>query len=423
MSDQIHFAIDGNEANVKQRVGSNVYAFHILQHLAAQIKADKNLKATVLLAADPIADLPQPDESWSYQVITPVPFWTQLALPLFLYQHRQQLDLLFTPGHYAPRFCPLPYVSSVMDLAFLHYPQQFKLDDRLKLKLWTNYSVRHAEKIVTISQFSQQEIKHHYQRSEQDILVAYPDVSLPAAEHKLSAAEPRESQEKSRVANHSQTRDSNQNHHQASPTLSKPAQQFFDKFNLSDDYFLFIGTLQPRKNLIKLIQAYQLFYQEARADTKNKSSSLPLLVIAGKIGWLARPILEKAQQSPLKNKIIFTNFVPDKIKPDLYQQALATVLVGLYEGFGIPPLESMHYNTIPIVSRTSSLPEVVGQAGLLVNPHQPASIAQALKQVWHMPDSKKRHYQNLMQQQIQKFSWQDGADKILKLLIKTARSN
>lgn len=391
---QINLAIDGNEANVPNRVGSNVYAFQIIKHLAPLIQADKDIKASVLLSNPALADLPAETPDWQYQLVKPRRLWTQLAAPMHLHQNQDKYHLYFTPGHYAPRLCPIPYVSSVMDLAFIDFPDQFKQTDLIQLKNWTRYSVKQAEKVIAISQFTKQEVNRHYKKPLEDIVTAYPSVSL------------------------------------SKPGKDTQEDEFFKEHQLDNDYFLFIGTLQPRKNLVNLIKAYEIFCKEQKHKQKKKSgdksgnkSSLPQLVIAGKIGWLADPILEAAASSPVKNNIILTGFVPDQVKTRLYQQALALVLVGLYEGFGIPALESMHLGTIPIVSNSSSLPEVVGNAGLQVNPHRPEIIAEALREVYEMPKQEKETHQEKMQKQIENFSWEKSAEIILNTLIEAAAAN
>lgn len=375
----INLAIDANEANVSNRVGSNVYAYHLICELAKLVNKNQDIKVTVLLTDSPVEDLPKENEFWHYQIIKPAKFFTQLALPLYLYKNKNHFDLFFTPGHYAPRFCPIPYISSVMDLAFLHFPKQFKSSDLLQLKHWTEYSVNHAKKVVTISEFSRKEIVNYYHKKKSDVIVAYPDVSLPKKS-----------------------------------TSKTELEKFFQKNAIAEPYFLFVGTLQPRKNLITLIKAYETFCLE---NKNNKDKYLPQLVIAGKIGWLAEPILTTVKQSPVQDKIVLTGFITDEIKLSLYQHALATILVGLYEGFGIPALESMHAKTLPIVSNQSSLPEVVGKAGLLVNPHKKETVASALTQAWQMSAKDKKKYQQEMTQQLNKFSWEETGQKVYQLLL------
>jgi glycosyltransferase involved in cell wall biosynthesis len=330
--------------------------------------------------------LPSQTQDWHYQIVKPAKFWTQLAAPIHLFKNKNKYDLFFTPGHYAPRLCAVPYVSSVMDLAYLYFPEQFRSNDLLQLKNWTAYSVKHAQKIIAISQFTKQETAYQYKKPEADIVVAYPSASLPP-----------------------------------NAAAQTEVERFFNYHDIENDYFLFIGTLQPRKNLVNLIKAFEIFCLEEQEQ--DNPADLPQLVIAGKIGWLAEPILETASQSAVKDKIVFTGFVPDNMKQPLYKRALAAVLVGLYEGFGIPPLESMHVGTLPIVSHNTSLPEVIGEAGLQVNPHKPEIIAEALREAWLMPAQEKAVYRKKMRQQIKKFSWEKTGQIILDTLLQAAKSD
>ena len=177
----LRLAIDANEANVAQPVGSNVYALRLIQELYQLCKKSSRYQVTVLLAAHRIADLPAPRANWRYVIVTPRKFWTQWALPIHLSLHRHDYDVFFTPGHYAPRFSSVPYISSVMDLAYLHFPQQFRPLDLWQLTNWTKYSVHRAQQILTISQFSKTEIVKHYQLPAKNITVAYPASSLAKA--------------------------------------------------------------------------------------------------------------------------------------------------------------------------------------------------------------------------------------------------
>jgi len=180
--------------------------------------------------------------------------------------------------------------------------------------------------------------------------------------------------------------------------------------------------------LENLIEAFEIFSRSLAAHQLKKRVAQakqqdvsPQLVLAGKVGWLAKGIQDRIEASPLKNRIITTGFISDELKRALYQQARATVLVSLSEGFGIPSLESISVGTIPIVSNTSSLPEVVGQAGLLVDPTQPHQIAQALKKVWHLSASQQQQFAKKAQKQLAQFTWQKTGKTILNTLMKVAR--
>ena len=390
----IKLAIDGNEANVKNRVGSNVYAFEILKALEQLTYRQRNIKVTVLLSEPKAVDLPKVRRGWHYEVITPAKFWTQLALPAYLFQNQAKFDLFYTPGHYAPRHCPIPYVSSVMDLAYLKYPHQFTKKDYLQLKNWTSYSVKQAVKVITISQFSKNEIVSLYHRLAEDVVVAYPAVS-PAPK--------------------------------ITPLQAKLVKR---KLKVSDHYLLFVGTIQPRKNLLRLIEAFEQlclfldqehFHEHNVSTRRGRKSRLSIyqdlqLVIAGQIGWLAKEIIERVKASPFKDKIVLTGFVSEKAKQVLINQAETLALVGFYEGFGIPPLEAMQHQVIPVVAKTSSLREVVGSAGIMVDPESVDSITLGLKEVLSLSTKQRAILLRQARDQLKKFSWTQSAQTILHTL-------
>ena len=388
----IHIAIDGNEANILNRVGSNVYAFEILLELEALLRTRTDIVVTVLLATPQIAELPETRTGWKYVIVSPEKFWTQWALPIHLFTHRNVYDIFFTPGHYAPRLSSIPYISSVMDTAYLTYPEQFKKSDTIKLTQWTAYSVKHAKKVIAISKFTKSEIIKFYGKDPEDIIVAYPSAVLK----KIRFEE-------------------------------KQVNAFFRKHTITEPYFLFIGTIQPRKNIETLIEAFEIYYRmeagrslkKKQRLNKNRQNQKPKLIIAGKIGWLSEPILERIAQSPIKNRIITTGFITDMEKEILYRHATASCLVGLYEGFGIPPLESLYFNTIPIVSNTTSLPEVVGDAGLFADPLNPQEIADQMWFAATMGTLQRRNFKKLAREQIKKFNWKLSAEQILTTIVNT----
>jgi glycosyltransferase involved in cell wall biosynthesis len=392
----IHIAIDGNEANIKNRVGSNVYAFEIIKQIEQISRENKDLKFTILLSNPALNHFPEARNNWQYKVIGPKKLWTQWGLPIHLFLNKKNYDVFFTPSHYAPRVSSIPYISSVMDLAYLDFPEQFKKEDLLQLTQWTKYSVDNAKKIIAISNFTKEKIIEKYHKKSQDIVVAYPDIVLEK---------------------------------EASKNEFK---KYLKEHKITQPYFLYLGTLQPRKNLIKMIEAFEIFSrsqasQQLKIKSKynklnQKSNNIqPQLVIAGKIGWMAEEIISRVNASSLKKYIILTGFVPDEMKKPLYKNADASILIGIYEGFGIPPLESLTVGTIPIVSHSSSLPEVVGDAGIQVNPNNIQSIARGFNDVWNMTNNKKAFYQRKAKEQVKKFSWHNSAQIILNSLIETAQ--
>lgn len=378
----LRIAIDANEANVLHRVGSNVFAFEIISALERITRTDQSVTFTVFISKEKVEDMPVEREGWTYQSISPSMFATQWAIPLALFRQKQTLDLFFTPGHYAPRACPIPYVTSVMDLAFLEYPHQFKRRDLYQLKHWTRYSVKNAQHVVAISEFTKQDIVEKYRLDEAKISVIYPSLGGEIFRNISVAKQKR--------------------------TLKK--------FSITKPFFLYVGTLQPRKNLLRLIRAFEKVVEiEKEKIVKNKKQKHPQLVLAGKIGWLAQPILDAVHKSPAKEQIILTSFITDQEKATLYQHAQCSVLVGLYEGFGMPPLESLAYGTLPIVSNTTSLPEVVGECGIQVDPMDIDSITDGLTQALSFTKAQKKALQTKAKKQVQKFSWEKSGRELLEV--------
>ncbi len=376
----IQVAIDGNEANCAGRVGSNVYAFEILRALEKiTARARRQFQITVFLASKPELDMPPERSGWKYKVVGPRVAWTQLGLPLYLFVHQMDFDVFFTPGHYAPRWCAVPFVNTVMDLAFIPYPELFRARDLYKLENWTRYSVKHAQKVVCISRFTRGEVRKYYGRALSDLLVAYP--ALSGKPLRLSAAASR---------------------------------QILRDLHVGPKYFLYLGTLQPRKNIVAMIEAFEKLHEDKRFVDYQ-------LVLAGKNGWLTGEIEKKIMSSPVSQKIVLTGFVSEVQKAALLSHAMATLNLGIYEGFGIPSLESLAYGVLPIVANNTSMIEVVGVAGLGVNPFRVSSIAKAMVTAACMTATARARWARLAVRQIQKFSYERSADLILTLLTKVVR--
>lgn len=392
--------IDANEANVPNRVGSNVYAFELIKQIELQTRGAGNLTFIVFLTDKPMDEMPKERTGWTYQIIKPKTFATQWALPLALFKMRKQIDLFYTPGHYAPRMCPVPYVTSVMDLGFLHFPKQFKMKDYWQLKLWTKYSVKNAKHVIAISEFTKQDIQKTYKIKPEKISVVYPAMNVTTF------------------------RRENQN----------VRQEVFHKLKIDAPYILYVGTLQPRKNIIRIVEAFEslkMKYQSEvlkvapgngkRRKRKKETIEHPLkrlkLVLAGKTGWLAAPILDRIKSSKVSSDIILTGFVTEEEKALLYYHAMCSVLIGLHEGFGMPALESLVFRIVPVVSQSTSLPEVVGDAGLLVNPNDSTNIMKGFDQALHLTQKQRREFERRADEQVKKFSWELSAKKVLEILV------
>lgn len=361
--------IDGNEANIKEAVGSNIYALKLLQHLN---KLNKNNFFTVYLKTSPNSNLPQGSQNWSYKILKPGKLWTRWRLPLDLYLHKPRSNVFFTPGHYAPKFCPSPLAISIMDLSFLHFPEMFRKKDLYTLLNWTKDSIERANHIFTISQFSKNDIIKNYSIPEEKITVTYPGF-----ENKLYFKN----------------------------ITQEEIDKVKEKYQIKNDYILHIGTLQPRKNLRKLIQAF------ADLDTKNLS-----LVISGKKGWFYKEILEESKKLKISSKVIFTGFVSQEEKIKLLKGANFMALISLYEGFGIPVVEAMAVGCPVVVSNTSSLPEIAGDHNIQVNPTSVKSITRGLHQALQLNEDQRKEIIVKNDKLLTKYSWQKTATKTLEVL-------
>lgn len=364
--------IDGNEANISDRVGVGRYAVELLNQFS-QLTAN-DLCFTIYLKEKPKKHLPIAKKGWQYKVVGPGRLWTQIGLPVALFLEKEKPTVFFSPTHYAPRFSPSSCVISIMDLSYLHYPEMFRKNDLYQLRNWTLYSVRKAKKILTISQASKADIIKYYGIDSTRVLVTYP--GNIKAKTKVEAT------------------------------------RLKDKYGIQGEYILYVGTLQPRKNLIRLIEA---FYK-----VKNQAIKL---VVVGKKGWMYEEIFTQVKKLGIEKEVLFTGFVPDEDLPIFYQKAKCLALVSLYEGFGLPVLEAMSYGTPVVVSKVSSLPEIAGEAGILVEPGDTDNIAQGILKILEMNE---RDYQQLSEKckkQAAKFNWEKTARETLKVLKEVANAN
>ncbi|MDO8638152.1 MAG: glycosyltransferase family 1 protein [Candidatus Daviesbacteria bacterium] len=362
--------IDGYEANVPQRLGSSQVAFEILKNLES---IDQKNEYTIVLPQKPMDDLPKERKDWKYKILKPNKLWTRIALPLALYTAKIKPDLIFSPTHYIPRFSPVKRVVTIFDLAYLHYPQMYKKDDFWKLNNWSKFSIENADKIITISNFCKQDIIKEYKINKDKIILAYPGYDAEIF-HKI--------QDKNEV------------------------QKIVEKYQIQGKYIIYIGTIQPKKNLVRLIEAFGDI-DDLKLVIVGKTTGL------GKQGWKFEEILKRPKELGIEEKVIFTGFVPTEDLPYLLSGAEAFVLPSLYEGFGIPVVEAMACGIPVIVSNVASLPEVAGKAGLFIDPLSVDQITQAIRTI---SSDKKLRLQKSKECLVQakKFSWKNMAKIVLK---------
>ncbi len=358
--------IDGNEANVDEKVGVSVYAANLLYYWWR--KANPKLRFKIFLKKKPLNNLPKANEHFFYEVVLGERLWSQIFLPARL-NLKRDIDVFFTPAHYAPRLCPVPVVVTIHDLSYFYYPEEFLKKDLYKLESWTKYSVQKANKVIAVSQNTKKDLSKFYQVPDSKVRVIYNGYE------KLL--------QNSRVKNQIVT----------------------------GPYILYVGTLQPRKNVSLLIRAFNKFRQ-------NNSNFR--LAVVGRKGWLYQEIFDQVKQLELEKEVIFTDYITDAQLVELYRNAFCFVLPSLYEGFGIPILEAMNYGCPVISSNVSSLPEIGGNACLYFNPKNEKEL---LKKLVDLKESETLRNSLIKKgkEQIKKFSWQKCADETLEVIKSAAK--
>lgn len=265
--------------------------------------------------------------------------WEQGIAPLIL---RGNADLYHGCLNVAPLLSPVPTVITIHDLAFIRFPQTFRAYNRIYLDLATRLSARRASRILAVSEHTKREV-----------------VGLLGVDPNRVIVTPNAARSHFR------------------PPEAAVLAQFRIRHQLPDQFILYVGTLEPRKNLTTLLEAFALL--------QRRIPSIPLLIGGGK-GWMYEPIFARLDQLQLRDRVKFVGYIPEEELPLWYAAATVFVFPSIYEGFGMPPLEAMACGTPVITSNTSSLPEVVGDAGLMVNPTDTQALAEAIYQLLTDPD-------------------------------------
>ncbi len=369
--------IDASRAARAHRTGTETYSLELIKALTPLLSSRHRL---YLYTPHPPQHADWPESPYVETRVIPWPrLWTHLRLAAELRQHPP--GVLFVPAHVVPFHCPVPAVVTVHDLGYRYYPKTHPTFDRWYLDWTTRRHTQVARHIVADSLATKQDLIDFYGANPHRISVVYlgRDESL------------------------------------APLTDLQRIAQIKARYNISGDYLLYLGTLHPRKNLVRLIDA---FHQATESLQKRELK----LVIAGKQGWLYNPILQKVRQLNLTGQVIFPGYVAEEDKPGLLSGALAYVFPSLYEGFGLPVLEAMACRVPVLTSNCSSLPEVAGQAAVLIDPHRTDEIAAGLIRL--IDDPELRH--QLVEQghrHVKTFSWQEAASQVLQILEKVGLNN
>ena len=372
----MHIAIDAHSVGAKLG-GNETYATNLIEALAEIDQFNRyTLYVTKREAIERFA------HRWpNFTVKQTLPHTPLVRIPLTLARElrRHPVDVLHVQ-YTAPPLAPCPVVTTIHDLAFEHLPETFNRRSWMQMRITVRRTARRAAQIITVSEYSRQDISKTY-KIEPDRILVTPEAA-PAG---------------------------------FSPVTDETELRKVRKtYGIERDYILSLCSIQPRKNLVRLIEAYSLLRQ-SRPEVK-----LPQLVLAGKRGWLDGETFNAARQSAGSSDILFTGYVADEDLPALYSGAICFVYPSYFEGFGLPPLEAMKCGAAVIVGNRTSLPEVVGDAALAVDPFDVDAIASAIRKL--VNDSVLRRELSIKgQERARKFDWRETARKTLAVYNEVAR--
>lgn len=348
--------------------GINWYIYHLLKHLPAA--GGKHQFTAYAAEADAPRLLPGIDFRLT-RLPTRNPllriFWEQLLLPIYLNQ--DNIEVQHGLGFILPLLSSTPGVVTVFDLGFVLFPSAHKPGRRFYLNTMAKISAHRAKKIIAISQSTKDDLEKLWGIPQEKVAVVYLGVD--------------------------------------DEFFIDRTQEEIDRLRrergLPERMILNLGTIEPRKNLSLLLSAF----------AQLKRNGLPhTLVIAGAPGWGAEGVYSQVEKLGLQGKVLFPGYIPSSELPLWYRAADLFVYPSLYEGFGLPPLEAMAAGSPVIVSRSSSLPEVVGGAGISVDPKNSEDLIGAVSRV--LKDHQlQQELGDKGKEQARKFSWERTARETL----------
>lgn len=339
--------------------GVHQYIYQLLRHL----RADDRLRYTVLLGEGmlpPDSGLTSLSSRWPTGRAGVRVAWEQLVQPWVL--RRIEADLVHGPVFVGPLFAHCPVVVTIHDLSFIRFPTLFRAANRLYLSVLTRLSARRAQRLIAVSIQTADEITR---------LLGVPPERIDVVYHGVDPV--------------------------FRPLPADEIAAFRQRRGLPERYVLFVGTLEPRKNLVRLVEAF------ARIRENQVK-----LVLAGGKGWLYDELFDTVETLGLQEDVIFPGYVTTEELPLWYNAATIFCYPSVYEGFGFPVLEAQACGTPVLTSNISSLPEAAGDGALLVDPYDVDALAAGLHRLLH-DESLRHQFQEDGLAHAGRFSWPDTA--------------
>ncbi len=373
--------IDASRALRARRTGTERYALELIRHLLALPEAGEHhwrLYTDVPVEAAHFLERTDPRHALEIVVLPATRLWTHRALAAEITRRRP--DVLFVPSHVLP-FVPgrlPPCVVTVHDLGHRHFPEAHTRRQRLYLEAGTRWNAAAATTIVAVSEATAADLSRCYGTASHKIRVIYEAAGAPL------------------------------------PVTAADSARMQATLGLERPYGLFVGTLQPRKNIGRLVRAYAFLCESTGVGWD--------LVLAGGVGWHAERVGAEIAVAGHSESIRMPGYIDETLLPALYHNALFFAFPSLFEGFGLPILEAQSYG-VPVLSSThSSLPEVAGDAALLVDPTDEQAIADAMLRLSSDPALRQRlieaGYAN-----VRRFSWEKAARETLAVLVEAGRQS
>lgn len=364
--------IDASRSVAPERTGTEAYAYFLIQ-AAIPLAAERGHRLRLYYDQPPPPHLFR-NSNHVQHVVIPFPrLWTHVRLAWELL--KRPPDVFFTPAHVIPWSHRGASVATIHDLGYQHFPDAHPRKQLAYLRWSTRHNARSGRRVVADSLATKQDLVRFDGIDPSKIDLIYPGVDPDLR----------------RVEDSSELR------------------RVEEKYGIRSPYMLTVGTIQPRKNLGRLVRAFE-------------ESQIPSqLVLAGKIGWLSQPILDAISALPgtVKDRIVLPGFVSNKDKAALISGASALLFPSLYEGFGFPLLEAQACGTAVLSANSSSLPEIAGDSALLVDPLDTAALASAIKRLSTDADLREqlveKGYRN-----VKRFTWQKAASQLFATLEKAA---
>jgi glycosyltransferase involved in cell wall biosynthesis len=296
--------------------------------------------------------------------------WFEWAVPCALKKYN--CDVFFSPDNYLSLRTDVPTVMVLHDLAFKHFSEGISKINALYYNYFVPKFVAKAKKILTVSAYVKEDVVQNYAIPKEKIIVNYNGCR--------SIFKP----------------------------LNIENQELIkEKYSNGKPYFFYVGAVHPRKNIHRLITAFDLFKKQTNAPHQ--------LLIAGRFAWKTGEVSDAYQNATHQKDIVFLNYVADEVLAELMASAFALTYISLFEGFGVPLLEAMYCDVPVITADVTSMPEVIGEAGICVSPTNIEAMAETMISLYEQPDLVKKCIEKGKIQRT-KFDWNRSAEEVYQVL-------